>query len=93
MTKDSLPTEPPTPPTRTNEALKANLQAVNIHLDDLKKQWEAEKSRLLGEKAVLQDAASRLNTEIKSSKSEAKQASEGTRMIAAAKANVQNVST
>lgn len=92
VTKDSLPVEPPTPPTRTSEALKANLQAVNGHLDELKKQWETEKSRLLGERAMLQDAANRLNTEVKNTKSEAKKASEGTRMVTAAKANVQNVS-
>lgn len=92
VTKDSFPAEPPTPPTRTSESLKANLQAVNGHLDELKKQWETEKSRLLGEKAMLQDAANRLNTEVKNTKSEAKKASEGTRMVTAAKANVQNVS-
>jgi uncharacterized phage infection (PIP) family protein YhgE len=92
VAKDGLPAEPPTPPTRTSEALKANLQIVNGHLDELKKQWETEKSRLLGEKAMLQDAANRLNTEVKNTKSEAKMASEGTRIITAAKANIQNVS-
>jgi chromosome segregation ATPase len=92
VSKDNLPTEPPTPPTKTSEALKANLQAVNHHLDELKMQWETEKSRLLGEKAILQDAANRLNSEIKNTKSEVKKVSEGSRMITAAKANVQNVS-
>jgi hypothetical protein len=92
VTKDNLPAEPPTPPTRTSEALRANLQSVNDHLDGLKKQWETEKSRLLGEKAILQDAANLLNIEVKNTKSEAKKASEGTRMITVAKANVQNVS-
>lgn len=91
MIKDNLPAEPPTPPTRTSETLKANLQAVNDHLDELKHEWETEKSRLLGEKAILQDAANRLNSEIKNTKSEARKASEGARMITAAKANVQNV--
>lgn len=92
MTRDDLATEPPTPPTRTSEALKANLQNVNDHLEELKTQWEAEKTRLLGEKAVLEDAAGRLNFQIKNTKAEAKRASEGAKAIATAKSNVQDVS-
>jgi len=38
----------------------------------MKKQWEAEKKQLLGEKAVLQDAAKRLNLQIRSAKEEVK---------------------
>jgi len=72
--------------------LKANLQAVNGHLEELKKQWEGEKTRLLGEKAVLEDAATRLNSQIKTTKSEAKKTFEGARAIAAAKNNIQDVS-
>lgn len=89
---DLLPSEPPTPPTRTSEALKANLQSVNQHLDELKKQWEAEKNKLLGEKAVLEDAANRLNGQIKNSKEQAKRTVELNRAGEKAKSNVENVS-
>ena len=70
VTNDHLPTEPPTPPTRTSEALKANLSTVVSQLDTLKQQWTAEKQHLLGEKAVLKDAAKRLNAQIRNAKDE-----------------------
>jgi hypothetical protein len=38
----------------------------------MKKQWESEKKQLLGEKAVLQDAAKRLNLQIRNVKEEVK---------------------
>ncbi|KAJ7255461.1 hypothetical protein B0H12DRAFT_533693 [Mycena haematopus] len=60
----SLPSEPPTPPTRTSEALRADLHSVNSQLAKMKKQWEEERQKLLGEKAVLQDAANRLNAKV-----------------------------
>jgi hypothetical protein len=50
----------------------------------MKKQWEAEKKQLLGEKAVLQDAAKRLNLQIRNAKEEVK--------IERAKAGSQEVS-
>jgi hypothetical protein len=93
VSDDNLAMEPPTPPTRTSEALKANLRAVNDHLEELKTQWEEEKTRLLGEKAILEDAAGRLNFQIKNTKADMKRASEGARSIATAKTNVQDVST
>ncbi|KAF8902351.1 hypothetical protein CPB84DRAFT_1961582 [Gymnopilus junonius] len=89
ISRDSLPSEPPTPPTRTSEALKANLQSVNQHLDELKKQWETEKKRLLGEKAILEDAANRLNGQIKSTKEEVRKAAENNRTGDRAKANLE----
>ncbi|KAJ4474994.1 hypothetical protein J3R30DRAFT_633332 [Lentinula aciculospora] len=73
---DNLPSEPPTPPTKTSDALRANLRTVNSQLQETKKQWEDEKRKLLGEKAVLQDAASRLNAEAQDAKAEASKASE-----------------
>lgn len=66
---DRRPAEPPTPPTRTSEALRMDLQEVNANLDSMKQTWEAEKRRLLGEKAVLQDAANRLNIQAQDAKS------------------------
>lgn len=83
-----MPTEPPTPPTRTSEALRSNLLLVNNELDNLRKQWDNEKRQLIGEKAVLQDAAGRLNAQIKGSKEEARRAAESDKSKGI---NVQNV--
>src|ERR1700761_1086292 len=73
---DTLPTEPPTPPTKTSDALRANLRTVTTQLQETRQQWENEKRKLLGEKAVLQDAANRLNVEVREAKAEANKASE-----------------
>ena len=86
VTNNHLPTEPPTPPTRTSEALKANLSTVVSQLDTLKQQWTTEKQHLLGEKAVLKDAAKRLNAQIRNAKDEiqnerAKAGSQGVSMF------------
>ncbi|KAJ7043757.1 hypothetical protein C8F04DRAFT_1366949, partial [Mycena alexandri] len=72
----SLPSEPPTPPTRTSEALRADIHSVNSHLAKMKKQWEEEKHKLLGEKAVLQDAANRLNIKVRTAEEEARAVTE-----------------
>ncbi|KDQ61486.1 hypothetical protein JAAARDRAFT_511841 [Jaapia argillacea MUCL 33604] len=66
----SFASEPPTPPTKTSEALRANLHSVNQQLESMKKEWDDEKRRLLGEKAVLQDVASRLNLQMQEANSE-----------------------
>ncbi|KAF8075138.1 hypothetical protein FPV67DRAFT_1605655 [Lyophyllum atratum] len=79
LSKDDLPTEPPTPATRTSEALQADLQSVNTHLESMKKDWEQERRTLLGEKAVLQDATNRLNAQVKSAKEEMKKVAESGR--------------
>jgi hypothetical protein len=91
ISKDHLPTEPPTPPTRTSEALKANLQSVNHHLDELKEQWKKEKQRLLDEKNTLENAANRLNSQVKTSKEEARNAIENNRVGEKLRVNVVNV--
>lgn len=67
-----LPSEPPTPPTKTSDALRANLKSVNSQLDSMKKQWEQERKQLLGEQAVLQDAAKRLNVQVQTAQQDAK---------------------
>ncbi|KAJ7117849.1 hypothetical protein C8R44DRAFT_832392 [Mycena epipterygia] len=72
----SLPSEPPTPPTRTTDALRADLHSVNSHLAKMKKQWEEEKNKLLGEKAVLQDAANRLNVQVRTAEQEVRMVAE-----------------
>ncbi|KAH8103946.1 hypothetical protein BXZ70DRAFT_923662 [Cristinia sonorae] len=66
----SLPEEPPTPPTKTSERLRTDLQAVNRKLTDMQRQWEDERQKLTGENAVLQDATKRLNAEVRNAKSE-----------------------
>ncbi|KAJ7105464.1 hypothetical protein C8R43DRAFT_1165567 [Mycena crocata] len=72
----TLPSEPPTPPTRTSEALRSDLHSVNSHLAKMKKQWEEEKEKLLGEKAVLQDAANRLNVKVRTVEQEVRMVAE-----------------
>ncbi|KAK0202528.1 hypothetical protein DFS33DRAFT_908013 [Desarmillaria ectypa] len=67
----SLASEPPTPPTKTSEALRANLRSLNSQLSSLKKQWDQEREQLQGEKAVLQDVANRLNDKVRQAKEEA----------------------
>ncbi|KAF5373341.1 hypothetical protein D9615_007388 [Tricholomella constricta] len=89
LSRDDLPTEPPTPATRTSEALRADLQSVNSHLESMKKEWEQERRTLLGEKAVLQDATNRLNAQMKSAKDEMKKVAEGGRAGERAAASVQ----
>ena len=88
---DQLPHEPRTPPTRTSQVLKANLQSVNSHLNKLRRQWEEKKKKLLGAKAVLEDAANRLNGQVKGSKEEAKKIPESNRIIENSRTNTQSV--
>lgn len=66
----SMATEPPTPPTKTSEKLRGDLQAVNTQLNSMKQQWEGERQKLLGENAVLQDATKRLNAEVRNAKTQ-----------------------
>lgn len=91
MEIDDLPTEPPTPPTKTSEALRANLQSVNSHLEAMKKEWGDEKRKLVGEKAVLQDAAHRLNVQVRTAKEEAKKVVESGHAKEKLKAGIQGV--
>ena len=88
----SLISEPPTPPTRTSEALRAQVQQVNAQLANMKRQWDDEKRELLGENAVLQDAAHRLNTEIRDTKKELKRLADTGKAGEHARASVQEVS-
>ena len=62
--------EPPTPPSRTSEALRSEIREVKTKLDDMKHTWEVESKKLLGENDVLQDAATRLNKEVLDAKDE-----------------------
>ncbi|KAI0788909.1 hypothetical protein C8Q75DRAFT_879628 [Abortiporus biennis] len=86
----SLPSNPPTPPTKTSEKLRSDLRAVNDHLASMKQQWETERRKLLGENAVLQDAAQRLNAEVRNAKSEIQRYADSERAGERSKAAVQN---
>lgn len=57
----------------------------------MKKQWEEEKRQLLGEKAVLQDAANRLNTQIRIAKDETKRVAESERAGEKMRVGIQGV--
>ena len=52
-------------PSKSHDTLKSELRAVNRELNMMKKQWLEEKRQLVGDKAVLQDAASKLNSQIR----------------------------
>jgi chromosome segregation ATPase len=60
-------------PAKTSKSLKAELQAVNKELASMKKQWREERRQLLGDNAVLKDAANRLNLQIQDVKERAEQ--------------------
>jgi hypothetical protein len=68
--------DPSTPPTRTSEALKADLRAVNAELETMKASWENERRRLLGENAVLKDTTNKLTFQVRDAKAEARKAAE-----------------
>jgi hypothetical protein len=96
LSSTSLPSNPPTPPSKTTEALRLALKTVNSQLSTLRSQWDGERNQLLGEKAVLQDAANRLNMQLGAAKGEARQALESGRQDvneeAKARTNVETVS-
>jgi hypothetical protein len=87
-----LPTEPPTPATKTSNELRTELKNVNIHLSTLKSEWENEKQKLLGEKHVLQEAANRLNMQMRNAEEERVKASSLHRADQKQSADVQTVS-
>ncbi|EKM50608.1 uncharacterized protein PHACADRAFT_152721 [Phanerochaete carnosa HHB-10118-sp] len=62
--------EPPTPPTKTSEKLRADLKAVTEQLANMKQQWDGERRKLLGENASLKDTTNRLNLEVRQAKSD-----------------------
>jgi hypothetical protein len=88
---DILPSEPPTPPTRTSENLRANIQSLNVHLDALKAQSLEQKRNLEIEKATLQETANRLNLQVHSAKGEIKRAAENERVVSKRSADTEGV--
>jgi len=91
ISQSGLPSNPPTPPTKSSEALRLDLQSVNAELDAMKKEWQAEKRRALSEKAVLEDAASRMKIEARSAKEETKRIMEAEKANRGRKADNQEV--
>lgn len=87
----SLVSNPPTPPSKTSEALRENLQTVNQQLAGLKKQWDDERRQLLGEKAVLEDAAHQLNLQVLNAQAEVQRMSQTERAGQKARATVESV--
>lgn len=59
----------------------------------MKEQWEREKKRLLGEKALLQDTAHKLNLQVRSARDEAKRSAESGKAAQTARVSVQAVSS
>ncbi|KAH9074702.1 hypothetical protein EDB83DRAFT_2352798 [Lactarius deliciosus] len=60
-------------PAKSSESLRAELQVVNGELALMKEQWQEERRQLLGDNAVLQDAANRLNLQVQGVKERAEQ--------------------
>lgn len=58
----------------------------------MKEQWEREKSRLLGERAVLQDTAHKLNLQVRNAQDEARRSAENGKAAQKARVSVQAVS-
>ena len=91
LADDTLPSEPPTPPTRTSEKLRADLDAVNSQLASMKQQWDQERRKLLGDNAALQDATSRLNAEVRQAKTDIQRYAESEHTNEKVKADIQGV--
>lgn len=79
------------PPTKTSETLRLDLENVNAELSVMKKEWRAEKRRLLNDKAILEDAANRMKIEAHNAKEETKRAVEAERVSQKRKADNQEV--
>jgi myosin protein heavy chain len=58
-------------PVKTSESLQDELQAVNRELGSMKRKWQEERQQLLGDNAVLKDAANRLDLEVQDVKERA----------------------
>jgi hypothetical protein len=60
-------------PAKTPESVKEEVKAVNRELTLMKKKWDEERRQLLGDKAVLKDAANRLNLQMQDAQKRAEQ--------------------
>lgn len=64
---------------------------MNSQLETMKKEWKDERRQLVGEKAVLQDAANRLNAQVRSAKEEVRKVAESERTGEKMRAGIQGV--
>jgi hypothetical protein len=92
ISQSLIPPDPPTPPTKTSEALRADLRSAISQLDHLKEVWRQQKQQLLGQNAALQDAAQKLDAEVRSARDEVKRVVERERTGLQKKAGIQGVS-
>jgi myosin protein heavy chain len=60
-------------PAKTPEEVKEEVKAVNRELTSMKKEWDEERRKLLGDNAVLKDVANRLNLRMQDTKEQAEQ--------------------
>jgi myosin protein heavy chain len=60
-------------PAKTPESVKEEVKAVNRELASIKKEWDEERRRLLGDNAVLKDVTNRLNLRMQDAKEQAEQ--------------------
>jgi hypothetical protein len=74
---------------RTAEVLRRDLETVNKELAELKSLWKEEKKNFVSEKAILQNAANRLNAQVKE---EARRLAETERKGEKKRLTVENVS-
>ena len=58
---------------KTPESVKEEVKVVNRELALMKKEWHEERRQLLGDNAVLKDAANRLNLQMQDAQERAKQ--------------------
>ncbi|KAI6112992.1 hypothetical protein F5141DRAFT_1188202 [Pisolithus sp. B1] len=79
MSQSELPSHLSSPATNPSEAFQVDLQNVYAQLDAMKQEWQEEKRRLLGEKAVLEDEANRMKMEARNAKEEFKKANDASR--------------
>ncbi len=64
---------PESTPAKTSEFLMEEVKGVNRELTSMKKQWHEERRQLLGDNAVLKDAANRLNRQMQDAQERAEQ--------------------
>lgn len=79
ISQSELPSNLSSPVTNSSEAFQVDLQSVYAQLDAMKQEWQEEKRRLLGEKAVLEDEANRMKVETRNAKEESKRANDAGR--------------
>ena len=76
----------------SSEEFHTKVRELNTDLTGLKQSWEEERKKLMGDNAVLQDAATRLNAEMREAKDELRKYAHAERANERARADIQSVS-